>query len=106
MKNFATKLQRDLEKLNIKELREIANERGLNGKDAALYGNAQRRVTWVKLLTMNPEKSQGRKREVAKSQTIISINGCKPSKPKERVVYGMNRLPQLKLIVYSYGAKS
>lgn len=104
MTSFTPKLQRDLEKLNIRELREIAKERGLNGKDAALYGNAQRRATWVKLLTLNPEKSQQQKQEV--STAIISINGYKPSKSKKRVVHGLRRLPQLKLIVYSYGAKS
>jgi hypothetical protein len=46
-------LRRDLEKLNLGEIRKLAKERGFSKKDAVKYGNAHRRSTWVKLLLVN-----------------------------------------------------
>lgn len=93
-----------LEKLNTSALKKLAKERGFSSKDAGLYGNALRRATWIKLLALNPEKPKRQKRETP-AQSIISVNGCKPSKPKQKVVYGLKRLPIIKTIVYSYGGK-
>lgn len=100
--SFTSKRQRDLEKLTIQELREIANEQNLTVKGATQYGNAMRKATWVKPLVQNPEpKSNQRKRE---TQTqAISLSGYKPSKS---IIQGLTRLPQIKTVTYSYGTKS
>ncbi|HEY9865742.1 MAG TPA: hypothetical protein V6D21_16340 [Candidatus Obscuribacterales bacterium] len=92
-----------LDGLNIKELRSIAKERGFNGKDAALYGNAQRRATWVKLLNQNPEKTERKQRQESSTDTVISVSDYKPSKSSVR---GLKRLPEIKTVVYFYGSKS
>lgn len=103
MSSFTSKRQRDLEKLTIQELREIANEQNLTVKDATQYGNAMRKATWVKLLVQNPEpKSNQRKREAQQTQTI-SLSDYKPSKSS---IQGLTRLPQIKTVTYSYGTKS
>lgn len=92
-----------LDGLNLKELKAIAKERGLNSKDAILYGVVQSRAAWVKLLTMNPEKAQ---QKAVKSKAIVSINSVNGYKAnKKRTILGLKRLPEIKTIVYFYGAK-
>lgn len=92
---------KELNGLNLKELKAIAKERGLNSKDAIKHGPVQGRTAWVKLLNQNP----GRKQK--QSDTDISITDYKPSKSVVSKVRGLTRLPEIKTIVYFYGgAKS
>ena len=97
------KLEKRLDELNIKELRMIARERGFTGKDASVHGNAQRRVTWVKLLTQNPEEA-GEKQSEKPEENTINFDGYKPK--KGRITRGLKTLPVINQIVYFYGAKS
>lgn len=96
-------IRRDLERLNIHEIRELAKERGFSKKDAKLHGNAQKRATWVKLLLLNDPEFQNQQPQEKPQKQEAPI----PKKPlmpaiKSKVVYGLRRLPQIKTTVYSY----
>lgn len=99
-------LRRDLEKLNLGEIRKLAKERGFSKKDAVKYGNAHRRSTWVKLLLVNTPELHGQPQEKPK-QKEVKPRRNKTAIPtiKQRVVYGMKRLPEIKTTVYFYHHK-
>lgn len=86
--------------MSIKELREIAKERGLTNRDAIRHGAVQRKDTWIKLL-LNPEK-KAKQQEIVSLKSPVSISGYKTSKQKD--VQGLTRLPEIKTTVYFYGA--
>jgi hypothetical protein len=92
-------LRRDLERRNLSELKSLAKKQGLGVKDAAVIGNAQRRSTWIKLLIRNAPQPEPQP-EKPKPKEVF-----KPKKPatKQRTVYGLKRLPQIKTVIYSYG---
>lgn len=92
-------LRRDLERRNLSELKSLAKKQGLGVKDAAVIGNAQRRSTWIKLLIRNAPQPEPQP-EKPKPKEVF-----KPKKPatKQRIVYGLKRLPQIKTVIYSYG---
>lgn len=95
-------IRRDLEKLNLGQLKKLAKERGFSKKEAAVCGNAQRRSTWITLLVRNTPEFQQQPQEKPQKQ-----ESPKPKKPlmpaiKQRVVYGLRRLPQVKTTTYFY----
>lgn len=107
LSEYATKnIRRDLERLNLGQLKKIATERGFNKKDAAKHGNAQRRSTWVKLLLTNTPEFQ-QQSEKPKPDRFAIPRRNKPVIPaiKQRVVYGMKRLPEIKTTIYFYQPK-
>lgn len=99
-------LRRDLERRNLSELKSLAKEQGLGVKDAVKYGNAHRRSTWVKLLLVNTPEFHVQPQERPK-QEVNKPRRNKPAIPaiKQRVVYGMKRLPEIKTTVYFYHHK-
>lgn len=97
-------IRRDLQKLNLDQLKKLAKERGLDKKEAAVHGNAQRRLTWITLLLLNDPEFQNQQPQEKPQKQEAPI----PKKPvmpaiKSKVVYGLRRLPQIKTVTYSYG---
>lgn len=97
-------IRRDLERLNIHEIRELAKERGFSKKDAKLHGNAQKRATWVKLLLLNDPEFQNQQPQEKPQKHEVLKPSRKPAMPviKQRVVHGLRRLPEVKTTIYSY----
>lgn len=102
--DYAVKnIRRDLEKLNLGQLKKLAKERGFNKKDAAQHGNGQRRSTWVKLLVLNSPEFQQQPTEKPQQQETPKPRRSKPVPAiKQRSVYGLKTLPQIKTTIYSY----
>lgn len=93
---------KQLDKLNLKELKMIAKERGLNSKDAIKHGSVQSRATWVKLLVQNLEKTSKKQSENPEENTI-NFDGYEPK--KGRITRGLTSLPKINQTIYFYGAK-
>ena len=102
--DYAVKnLRRDLQKLNLGQLKKLAKERGFDTKEARQHGNAKRRSTWVKLLLHNTPEFQ-QQSEIPKPDRFAPTPRRKSATPaiKPRIVYGLKRLPIIKTTVYSY----
>ena len=98
-------IRRDLEKLNLGQLKKLAKERGFDKKNAKVYGNAQRRSTWVKLLLVNTPEFHDQTQEKPKQEVnkpVIPAIKQRVVYGMKRVVYGLKRLPEIKTTVYFY----
>lgn len=101
--DYAVKnIRRDLEKLNLGQLKKLAKERGFEKKDATKHGNAQRRSAWIKLLLLNTPEFQQQSEKPKPDRFAIPKRKAAAPAIKPRIVQGLKRLPQIKTTVYSY----
>ena len=95
-------IRRDLEKLNLGQLKKIAKERGFDKKNATVHGNAQRRSTWVKLLLLDTPEFQQQSEKPKPDRFAIPRRKTAAPAIKPRIVQGLKRLPIIKTTTYFY----